>query len=280
MICKNLGLLSSGIVTNINTNGVYKYESEVINKISKLNIGQVTLSIDGDMDSHDFIRGAGTFNKTISSAIRFKEKGMRTRSNTTISKKNIHSIESYIKKYHHVFDEMTFFHMRPIGRGFDLISGALTFDEIFELSLKLDGLRDKYPNINFSGFTTNELEKGFKKYKNTLFNNGYPYTATNMNISSNGSFWAHGYLAYLSPQSCFGDFQSTTISNLWHNSKVFDQFREWTGKMCQRCFRCGKVGSECSGYFIEQVFAEYLHGIKNENCNCNIPYIEPWIANS
>ena len=54
-----------GFTVSVNTNGVYKNFDETINKLVSLDLDQITVSIDGNKEHHESIRGKNTFDKSM-----------------------------------------------------------------------------------------------------------------------------------------------------------------------------------------------------------------------
>lgn len=102
----------------INTNGTAIPEDKYI-EFTKANFFEVRLSLDSNEPyEHDYLRGEGTFAKTVESIKKFKELGLTVSTGTVISKlnyKKIPEIIEYIKSLG--IEVMHFFTFVPVGRG-------------------------------------------------------------------------------------------------------------------------------------------------------------------
>lgn len=74
----------------ITTNGLIY--SQKISNVFKATKCLIQISIDGDDEMHDEIRGKGNFRRTLNNLIKFQNDGNLVRINFTISKKNYHKI--------------------------------------------------------------------------------------------------------------------------------------------------------------------------------------------
>jgi radical SAM protein with 4Fe4S-binding SPASM domain len=87
------------MVGNYGFRAILLTNGTLLNKyiINDLSFNEVQLSLDGLKESHDFIRGAGSFDKTLKSATLLREKGVDVSIATMISKKNIDGLEELNK---------------------------------------------------------------------------------------------------------------------------------------------------------------------------------------
>ena len=67
-----------GQVVSVNTNGVYDNDS-IIDRLVKLNLAQITISVDGTQKYNDYIRGKGAFNRAEETLRTLKENGVPLR---------------------------------------------------------------------------------------------------------------------------------------------------------------------------------------------------------
>lgn len=85
-------LVDNGIITSIITNGWLIDENFIHNAIAS-GIRNVCLSIDGLEKTHDFIRRAGSFNKSIKALKELRENNISTSVITSINKENLCELE-------------------------------------------------------------------------------------------------------------------------------------------------------------------------------------------
>lgn len=91
--------LENGIAVNVFTNGLLL--DKFIDKMDKkeiVDLLSIEVSIDGDEKEHDFIRGEGTFRKTLTNIKYALDNGYNIITNTVINKKNSCSIIPMMKK--------------------------------------------------------------------------------------------------------------------------------------------------------------------------------------
>ena len=73
---------------SLNTNGVYKNPTQIVNNLAELNLEQVTISLDGMRENHEYMRGQNTFDRTLEAItlINHKKKLLRYPTTCGISK--------------------------------------------------------------------------------------------------------------------------------------------------------------------------------------------------
>ena len=106
------------------TNGTI-YSPEIVAFLHKYNIPAIQISIDGNQESHDFIRGKGNFAKSIENIKRFIENGITIQVHLVLNKNNIKDVFSLIKLLDSIHE---------IGfRALEYLSEAHTLREIAQL---------------------------------------------------------------------------------------------------------------------------------------------------
>ena len=83
-----------GIETKINSNGALVRER--IDELKNLDI--LCLSLEGEKDVHDAIRGAGSYDKVIEAAQCARERGIKISFATVLTKRNLDSIDFILAK--------------------------------------------------------------------------------------------------------------------------------------------------------------------------------------
>ena len=122
---------NKGFSISLNTNGVFDDPDDVIQTLKLLDLEQVTVSIDGMEKNHDFMRGKGTFHRTLKAIRSMYEQGIHTRINTVITKKNVNETAQLLELASTCAEEINFFCMRPVGRAVKQHQHNLDFQEFF-----------------------------------------------------------------------------------------------------------------------------------------------------
>lgn len=105
--CKDPHLLSNGVLLR----------ESVLQFLASEGI-RLTISVDGMEESHDFIRGNGTFNKSLESVAKAVTLGINTSIQCTLSTKNVDDILPLISLAERLgVSHLSFMRMKPLGRG-------------------------------------------------------------------------------------------------------------------------------------------------------------------
>ncbi len=247
-----------GFSVSLNTNGVYSDQTTIINKLIKLDLEQITFSIDGNKKFHDYIRGEGNYEKTVSSIKKLHEKGAHLRINTLITKGSAKSLEDILSLAGKYVEEINFFVMRPIGRGAHLLNEVLSYKELCNFNEKIEKFKSKYPHVNILYGSKVTIANSIKaKTESKLgLKLGGPDGLTRFNLSPDGSIWPGGYTPFLRPDFYLGNIKTEgfSILNVWRNSEKLKQFREESFKIQNKCLTCPENGVRCPGAGIEMEF--------------------------
>ena len=119
----NWGLLSNGSFVT----------KDAIKKLKSFNIAHYQVSLEGDEDNNDEIRGKGTFKKVINSIKLLVDANIHTEVSLTLTKKNIEDIPKLVE----LFDKLNVHRLAtrrliPYGRGSDLRDNLLEPKELRE----------------------------------------------------------------------------------------------------------------------------------------------------
>jgi MoaA/NifB/PqqE/SkfB family radical SAM enzyme len=85
-------LTERGVATSMNSNGILvPRKRQTVGKLSHLNI-----SLDGPPESHDAMRGRGSFDKAMAGATAARDMGLKVEFTCTVGQHNAHTIESLV----------------------------------------------------------------------------------------------------------------------------------------------------------------------------------------
>ncbi len=247
---------------SVNTNGVYEDPATVARNFADLDLEQVTISIDGVRENHDFMRGKGNFEKAIESMKLMKNAGVKLRINTVLTKINYQDIPSIVDLAALYALEVNFFYMRPIGRAIEQKSLSLDFDELYESSKTALTLRDKYPHLSIMHFEQSFTERSIDDFCSDL-QQGYPYGNTTLNLDWKGNVWPHGYSTYQDDRFKVGNIYETPLREIWEGSDKLEKMRKWFRSLMERCNDCSVYKVKCAGYNFEMELAKSAGAIEN-----------------
>lgn len=257
-----------GLAVSINSNGVYKNPS-IIDKLAQIQPDQVTISIDGNREHHNKNRGKGTYDKSLETMRALKAKDVVLRTNTVLTQLSIGDAEDVIQNVGGLVDEMAFFHMRMTGRAKNIKDRMVRFEELSDFSQKMQILQDKYPQIRIF-FGERAIQENCVMPNVFGLKIGSPDGTTRMNLLANGSVWAGGYTAYIDKDLEVGNLRNEenhSILQLWRNSPVLEQYRNFGEQYMKRCFNCPEFKQRCPGVNVEMELIRLNNPeIGNPNC--------------
>jgi len=269
-----------GLVVSLNTNGVYDNAIDTIDQLAKLDLDQVTISVDGMEETHNYLRGRGTFGSMLSSVKVMYAKGILLRFNTVITRRNVNEVPRIVELASHYAREINFFYMRPIGRALGELDTILNFEEHFSSARNTLALRSKYPLLNIMHFEQSFTERSIFPSKNAppTLSIALPYGSTTLAIAADGSFWPHGYTPYQkSPEFKLGGFPQNSIEQIWSQSEKLDAIRRWLRVIVGRCQQCPEYRRRCAGLNFEVEVARLVGDIsENPYCINASPIPSPW----
>ncbi len=253
-----------GFVTSLNTNGVYE-SPDTVGKLSSLGLDQVTISIDGAREHHDYLRGRGSFDKAVASLKALKESGAIARVNTILTKKVLADYRNILDVAAATADEINFFYMRTVGRGKGIEHMALTPEELHRFDLAVEEAKKDYPGLRILHGSQVMLRTSISD-KSYGLRMGGPDGFTRMNMLDDGQIYAGGYAPYIGPDLSLGNIRKEgyTMLGIWRGSAKLERFREQSLALQGACGACEeKTGGVCPGASMEMVLAA---GTDNPYC--------------
>lgn len=223
------------------TNGLLLNE-ERIDKLKKSGLKKIAVSLDGLKESHEMIRGKGTFERTLNVIKKLVNNGFEVRVTITLNRLNKEDVTelSTILELMGV-KKINVGNLIPCGRGKKLWAEILDKNEKKELLNKSKQINKKYGKnlISFeSSFlqepNVSESEKKIIPYLGCR--GGRTYCA----ILANGDVVACKML----PHIIAGNIYKDKFSNIWRNDKNWNIWRE--NKLSKKCSIC-KYGDACRG---------------------------------
>lgn len=137
----------NGLYVSIGTNGTL-VTKEIARKLKEAGLKKAVVSIDGNKDVHDSIRGLGNYDKAFAGLMNLKDEGIVVRINSVIMKSNMEDIISFAKKVNEV--EVPLFIRRFIesGRGETLNNNMLTKEDYEHVKNELQQEIDSKEYVN------------------------------------------------------------------------------------------------------------------------------------
>lgn len=259
-----------GIAVSCNTNAVY-YNPKICKQFAKLNLEQVTVSLDGDKKSHEMNRGGGTFDRTIENIKNMHFNGVRLRINTLVNKYSVQDVEKVLEIASKYTDEINFFTIEFIGRGAHLEStDGISVKDHYAMSKKIQKLRSKYSNLNILHFAevSKKTSVNIKAGEEFGLKIGPPSGSTTLNVLSDGDYCRGGYTPYIDKNLIMGNVRTDDLFDIWQKNPLLEKMRDDGGKLILFCKKCPKfIANKCQGPKYETELHRYLDpNVKNPTC--------------
>jgi len=116
-------------------------------EMKKAGLNMIQVSIDGVENTHDFLRGKGSFKKVMKALDYCNEVGLITTVMFTLSKLNMEQFENVIINcIKHNVNRISFGRLVPTGNGLDLMDQVLNREELQDIFKKFRKIQKKYRN--------------------------------------------------------------------------------------------------------------------------------------
>jgi len=231
------GILDLIIVTNS-----LLLNDEKISKLKKTGIKKITVSLDGLKESHDKIRGKGTFDKTLKIIKKLIKEEFEVKVTITINKLNKNDVPPLSLLLKKIGVKMiNAGNLMPCGRGKGLWSKSLDFKEKSNLFKKTKKVNKKCGR-NFVSFESSFLSepKISPAEKNISSFLGCRGGRTYCAILANGDVVACKML----PHIIAGNIYKKKFSNIWKDDKNWKIWR--SDNLSKKCVPC-KYWKACRG---------------------------------
>jgi len=263
-----------GLVVTLTSNGIYS--PETIEKLIIIKPHETSISLDGFGIHNDYIRGKGSFEKAIESIKKLKEGGCRVTINSLITRMLDENDIKRMLNFAEIYcDDISFFHMRPIGRGTNVKEKMLDYDELHQFMEKIEKIKETHPKLKVrtrsSSLIYNSIGREQKKEFGLM--EGGPDGFTRLNILSNGDLYAGGCVPYveprLQPKLKLGNIvqEEYSLSNIWRFNERLKRIREISSDLKKKCDNCSDYKTKCSGFTLEmELYRKINPDHKNPYC--------------
>lgn len=247
-----------GFSVSLNTNGVYLRPEETIDQLVDLDLEQITISIDGGPKFHDYIRGNGSYEKTVRTLKELKRRGAHLRINTVLTKGSANDLEEILSLAGRFVEEINFFYMRTTGRALRILDQAVSYEELYRFDEKIESFKQKYPHIRIlhgsKVMVTNSISPEISS--NFGLRIGGPDGFTRLNLLPDGSIWPGGYTPHLRPDFYLGNIKEEeyNLLDVWRHSPQLQEFRRMSLNLQVACSKCPEKGTRCPGGSMEMEF--------------------------
>ena len=144
---------SKFMIVDVSTNASFLNEN-IINRLNKIDLKMIHISLDGNKEEHELVRGDNTYNRTIKGLEYLKNSENKTRIGTVIHKGNENNLEKLVVNVINNLNanEIIFSIMEPVNGQSNILVKTKTNDELVNI---IEYLKEKYEskisiNYNFA----------------------------------------------------------------------------------------------------------------------------------
>lgn len=244
-----------GLPIALATNGTL-IDEHIAQKIKDAGFQRVSISIDGpDAQTHDSFRGIpGSFDKALHGALLLHEAGVPFQFNTTITKRNVDSIDAILKLAQEKHAAaLHVFMLVPVGCGVEIADTDMLTKQQYEDVLRWFYHKTKEAGIEFKAtcaphyyrIIRQEAKKEGRKL--SFETDGLAATTRGCLAGSGVCFISHrgdvqpcGYLPLVA-----GNVLATPFNQIWETAELFTNLRD-LGKLKGKCGIC-EYKAFCAG---------------------------------
>ena len=229
-----------GFYTVLNTSAFYnEIKQQAI--VSK-DFDEYLVSLDGIKETHDQIRGKGSYDRVISFVNKIGERS-KVRFNVTLSSKNMNQMEELVQIASLLKVSIGFAPFRNIGSGRDNnCIERLNADDMIWIQNKVKYLREKYPCTRII-LAYHDICNVGTPYHPVNFSVPCP-ARHNISILSNGQVFHCDFLSYIGDKYCGGNVLESSLTEIW-NSSYMKRYRNI--EMNSNCLNCSFYMNKCTG---------------------------------
>ena len=235
-----------GIVTCLSTNGTLVDDS-LAQRLAQMEQLYIQVSIDGaTAETNDIIRGKGNFQRAIKGIENLnKYKFPNLSLNTVVTRINFKDIYEIYRmgKFYNAKTRLSRF--RPSGAAKRVWKKyQLTQEQILELSQYLSRYKDVLTGDSFFSITADD--------RKDLGLNMCGAAKMTCSVTPDGNVYPCAFLQ--EPDFYAGNVMEQSLGNIWHQSIVFNSFRDLEVKSCEACSRFDICHGGCPAvaYFLRK----------------------------
>lgn len=201
------------------------------------------LSLQGDREAHDLVRGEGSYDQCCQSAAALIAAGCRVRLSMIFHKRNQHSLEHVVELADRLGAEVAFNPLRPFGRA-DL-ADMLEPQEHRRLVEKVLELQARFPHLKIETPWSYLLRPAITPAPALEMTKRLGCGGNALSISVNGDCFGCGQVSTL-PEFCLGNIHQEDLLAIWSRSRT--SCRLANAPLSNQCMECAYLsGSPCFG---------------------------------
>lgn len=221
-------------VINITTNGTLISE-KVAKQLKRLNFGNknISISLDGDKESHDRLRGTGSYNKTIKGVRTLVNNGIIPEILFTPLKNNYKTLNDMVEIIYDIgIRRISFNALHPSGKCNEIYKDIMLdwFVEAGEFQEIVEDIREKYSDIKINDppfvYKSFPIQYNYEN-KSSLKTKSKPRLKPCSSAHSSCNITPGGWVVPCSELYDFkgGNIREQDILDIWRNSENFEKIR-------------------------------------------------------
>ncbi|PIR92921.1 hypothetical protein COT99_03695 [Candidatus Falkowbacteria bacterium CG10_big_fil_rev_8_21_14_0_10_43_10] len=194
----------------------------------------VAISIDGNEESHNQIRGPDSYQRAVMLLKKLSKTNIRRRINSVVSTLTLSTTEHTVKLADEFGADVSFIPFRPIGRHADFSAKcSIGRDQMWQSVQEVTRLRQQYPHLLL--LTYFDVLGEHATYHHSMnFNSPCP-ARKNGFIGYSGDFYPCDFLRSLGRIYYCGNVAEHGFWPIWTSSPVLNGFRCLKHDKCKRC---------------------------------------------
>lgn len=247
-----------GIYISIGTNGVYTEEQ--LEWLPTCGIDWFIISLDGNKEANDKVRGKGTFDSVLATLKRLADfPHLRIRLNMVVAKHNINQIEEVAAiASHNNVTSLNLIPLRPYGRSTKrMTQDMFAQKDFYQFIFEINRLRKLFPSVVFS--TTIDLLDPDAVTSHDLIVQKKKTCAAGVEacvIGPQGHVYGCSYSPASFPNSAdeqgkkvfiAGNIRQDSLKTIWRDSSRWEVFRNLKLYKNEKCHSCDHYTVRCSG---------------------------------
>ena len=213
---------TGGFALYLLTNGTL-IDNEKAEKLARLGINGVQVSIEGPEGIHDFIRGSGSFAASCKGVSHLVEAGLRVTLNATLSEINAENFLDMVDIATALgAQRLGFSRLVPSGRGLDLVNRMIGRAEVREIYASIFGLDTGTLEIVTGDPVASQMRKGPGLVDDcgSIATGGCAAGISGLTILADGTVTPCRRLPIP-----VGNVRQDSLREIWANSDILDQLR-------------------------------------------------------
>ena len=246
-----------GFYISLGSNGVWS--DETLEWLPRSGIHWAILSLDGDRQCNDRVRGRGSYESVLRTLRALAGQPLRTRLNMVVARHNLHALDAVARvAAEHGVESLNLIPLRPYGRSLREMAREM-FDQhdFYAFIREVSRLRRQYPGVIFS--TTIDLldpeartSHDFMVEKKTTCAAGVEACV----VGPVGDVYGCSYSPASFPDSedeegrrvfVAGNLRQESLGEIWRDSTRWAVFRDLERYKHPKCLACGHYRARCSG---------------------------------